>query len=51
MRTYSKQHLLLTDHIKVGDKFLACLVAVDGGLEIENAHLRYKRIHPKKNLK
>ena len=32
--------------IKVGDKFLACLVAVDGGVEIENATFKIQKNSP-----
>lgn len=32
--------------IKVGDKFLACLVAVDGGTEIENATFKIRKNSP-----
>ena len=32
--------------IKVGDKFLACLVAVDGGVEIENAGFKIQKNSP-----
>jgi hypothetical protein len=32
--------------VKVGDKFLACLVAVDGGVEIENAGFKIQENSP-----
>jgi GTPase SAR1 family protein len=32
--------------IKVGDKFLACLVAVDEGVEIENATFKIQKNSP-----
>jgi hypothetical protein len=32
--------------IEVGDKFLACLVAVDGGVEIENATFKIQKNSP-----
>jgi hypothetical protein len=32
--------------IKGGDKFLACLVAVDGGVEIENATFKIQKNSP-----
>ena len=47
LKINSKLHLLLKENpIKVGDKFLACLVAVDGGTEIENATFKIQKNLP-----